>query len=121
MIHGDFGQGQREQALNNFRRPRSRSILVATDVAARGLDIDDIDVVIQMGLRDVDTFVHRSGRTARKGKDGLCISFFGMSQLKFVLNIEQQLNINIDFATQIDDVVQTNEKDWNQRSQNQIL
>lgn len=97
--------------MNNFKRKGSKSILVATDVAARGLDIDDIDVVIQMGLRDMDTFVHRSGRTARKGKDGLCISFFGKSQLKFVLDCEKKLNINIEFATQIDDEVTTNESE----------
>lgn len=78
------------------------------------MDIDDIDVVIQLGLRDMDTFVHRSGRTARKGKDGLCISFFGMSQLKFILDCEQKLNINIEFATQIDDVVQSTEANQNQ-------
>lgn len=45
-------------------------VLVATDVAARGLDIDDVDVIIQVGCRNVDSFVHRSGRTGRAGKEG---------------------------------------------------
>jgi ATP-dependent RNA helicase DDX21 len=50
--------------------------LVATDVAARGLDIDDIDVVIQVGCRHIDSYVHRSGRTGRVGKNGENILFF---------------------------------------------
>ena len=50
--------------------------MVGTDVAARGLDVEDIDVVIQVGVRDIDAFVHRSGRTARKGKSGLNVIFF---------------------------------------------
>ena len=51
-------------------------ILVATDVAARGLDIDNIDVVIHMSVRDVDSFVHRTGRTGRAGKSGRNIVLF---------------------------------------------
>lgn len=98
LIHGDFSQGQREYALNKFREPGSKSILVATDVAARGLDIDDIDVVIQMSCREIDSFIHRSGRTARQGKDGMSILFFEMDQLGFVLDVERKLHINIDFA-----------------------
>ena len=78
--------------------------MVATDVAARGLDIDDIDVVIQISCRDIDAFVHRSGRTARKEKEGLSILFFEHDQMKFVLDIEKKLNINIEFASQIEEV-----------------
>lgn len=77
---------------------------MGTDVAARGLDVDDIDVVIQMGCRQVDSFVHRAGRTARKGKDGLNILFFEKDDMKFVLNVEKELNIQIDFANSIDDI-----------------
>lgn len=54
--------------MKKFREKGSNYILVATDVAARGLDIDDIDVVIQTGCRQHDSFVHRSGRTGRIGK-----------------------------------------------------
>ena len=68
-MHGDLEQGSRETRLNRFRRSSS-AILVATDVASRGLDIDDVDVVIQLGCRHVDSFVHRSGRTGRVGKSG---------------------------------------------------
>jgi superfamily II DNA/RNA helicase len=61
---------------------------VATDVAARGLDIDDIDVVIQCGCRHIDSFVHRSGRTGRVGKNGTNILFFESDDFKFVLDLE---------------------------------
>ena len=84
---------------------------MATDVAARGLDIDDIDVVIQMSCLDIDSFVHRSGRTARKEKEGLSILFFEQSQMKFILDIEKKLNINIQFASQIDDALQDEDGD----------
>jgi superfamily II DNA/RNA helicase len=57
-----------------------------------------------MGCRQVDSFVHRAGRTARKGKDGLNILFFEKDEMKFVLNIEKELNIQIDFANSIDDI-----------------
>jgi len=73
-------------------------------VAARGLDVDDIDVVIQMSCKEVDSFVHRAGRTARKGKDGLNILFFEKDEMRFVLNLEKDLNISIDFANSIDDI-----------------
>lgn len=74
-------------------------------MAARGLDVDDIDCVIQMSCKELDSFVHRSGRTARKGKDGLNILFFEKDETRFVLNLEKELNINIDFANSIDDIV----------------
>lgn len=68
-------------------------------MAARGIDIDDIDVVIQISCRDIDSFVHRSGRTARKDKEGLSILFFEQEQMKFILDIERKLNINIEFSS----------------------
>ena len=59
-------------------------VLVATDVAARGLDINNIDVIVQYSVRNVDSFVHRTGRTGRAGKDGLNIVFAEKSELKFI-------------------------------------
>ena len=106
-IHGDLEQKQREYALSKFKGNGAKFILVGTDVASRGLDVDDIDVVIQMGCRETDSFVHRSGRTARRGKDGTNILFFEKDELKFVLNLEKELNISIDFANSIDDVVES--------------
>lgn len=73
--------------------------MVATDVASRGLDIDDIDVVIQLGCRHIDSFVHRSGRTGRVGKKGLNIIFFEKDEFKFILNLEDELNIKVDISS----------------------
>jgi len=73
-IHGDLRQGQREDALRNFTNGKLQ-VLVATDVAARGLDIDDIDVVIHYDpAPDHKTYLHRSGRTARAGSKGMAVS-----------------------------------------------
>lgn len=74
-IHGNKSQGQRERALESFRRGRVW-ILVATDVAARGIDVDDITHVINVDLPAVaEVYVHRIGRTARIGRTGIAISF----------------------------------------------
>jgi len=73
-IHGDRTQGQRKQAIEGFRSGQYR-ILVATDIAARGLDIDDIAHVINFDLPQVpEDFIHRIGRTARNGKSGQALS-----------------------------------------------
>ena len=72
-IHGDLAQAQRERALGAFRAGRSR-VLVATDVAARGLDIPEVDLVVQHHIpHDSEAYVHRSGRTGRAGRSGTAI------------------------------------------------
>ena len=74
-LHGDFKQNQRDAVMNKFRRG-SIDVLVATDVAARGLDVDDIDLVINYDIpQDEEYYVHRIGRTARAGREGIAISF----------------------------------------------
>jgi ATP-dependent RNA helicase DeaD len=74
-IHGDMSQSRREKVLKDFRTDNI-DILIATDVAARGLDIDDIAYVINYDVPDnVDTYVHRIGRTGRAGKEGTAVSF----------------------------------------------
>ena len=74
-IHGDLGQGARESALNDFKSLK-RDILVATDVAARGIDIDGITHVINYQCpEDEKTYVHRIGRTARAGASGIAVTF----------------------------------------------
>ncbi|KAF7767538.1 ATP-independent RNA helicase DbpA [Pseudoalteromonas citrea] len=79
-LHGDLEQRDREQTLIRFAN-KSASILVATDVAARGLDIDDMDMVINYHLaHDAQTHVHRVGRTGRGGKKGLACSIYGESE-----------------------------------------
>lgn len=100
-LHGDLEQTQRENRLRKYREKDSRCILVATDVASRGLDIDDIDVVIQLGCRHVDSFVHRSGRTGRVGKSGLNIIFFEKDETRFILNLEDELNIKFEVTSEL--------------------
>ncbi len=94
-LHGDLEQGQRETRLKKYREKDSKYILVATDVASRGLDIDNIDVVIQCGCNHIDSFVHRSGRTGRVGKNGTNILLFEKDDFKLVFDLEDQLNIKI--------------------------
>ena len=77
-------------------------ILVATDVAARGLDIDDIDVVVQYSVRNTDSFVHRTGRTGRAGKNGINIVFAEKSDLKFIKELQEDLNIKINILNNMD-------------------
>ncbi len=79
-IHGDYSQAKRERVLKNFRTGRL-DILVATDVAARGLDIKGVETVYNYDLpQDVESYVHRIGRTGRAGKEGLAVSFFTPSE-----------------------------------------
>ena len=80
-IHGDLGQSAREKALNDFKAGKS-DVLVATDVAARGIDIDGITHVINYQCpEDEKTYVHRIGRTARAGADGLSVTFVDWDDL----------------------------------------
>ena len=73
-LHGDIAQGQREKTLRRFREGRI-NVLVATDVAARGLDIPDVDLVVHYNFpQDTESFVHRSGRTGRAGRSGRAIA-----------------------------------------------
>ena len=75
-LHGDLSQNQRNETLDDFKNGRV-NVLVATDVAARGLDIADVDVVIQLNPSPmVETFIHRSGRTARAGKGGVNVLIY---------------------------------------------
>jgi len=76
MIHGDIEQKTREQTLQAFRDGKMR-VLVGTDVAARGLDIPEVDLVIQTEPpSDIDSYIHRSGRTGRAGRSGICICLY---------------------------------------------
>ncbi|WP_240810141.1 DEAD/DEAH box helicase [Actinomadura sp. WMMA1423] len=80
-VHGDLGQSQRERALRAFRNGKI-SVLVATDVAARGLDVDDVTHVVNYECPDsADTYVHRIGRTGRAGKEGVAVTLVDWSDL----------------------------------------
>ena len=87
-IHGDKSQGARQSALNNFKNKTLR-ILVATDIAARGIDIDELSHVINFDLPETpETYVHRIGRTGRAGHVGLAISFCDFDEKKHLAEIE---------------------------------
>ena len=88
-IHGNKSQGQREAALGAFRNGRIRG-LVATDIAARGIDIDDVTHVVNFDLPEVaESYVHRIGRTARAGAEGIAISLCGTDERALLRGIEQ--------------------------------
>lgn len=90
-LHGDLNQNQRTGALDLFKAGR-RSILVATDVAARGLDIPSVDIVINYDIPvDSKSYIHRVGRTARAGRSGKSISLVSQYDLELILRIEEVL------------------------------
>lgn len=90
-LHGDLTQQQRDRVMVKFRN-RSLQILVATDVAARGIDVEDITHVIHMNLPDeMEFYTHRSGRTARAGKKGISIAMITRRELGRVKQLEKTL------------------------------
>jgi ATP-dependent RNA helicase DDX21 len=96
-LHGDIGQKQRDATLAAFRAG-AFNVLVATDVAARGIDIQDVDLVIQFDPpRDVDTYVHRSGRTGRAGNKGVSVLLFNGGQSRDIVRIERELGHGFKF------------------------
>jgi ATP-dependent RNA helicase DDX21 len=96
-LHGDIGQKQRDATLAAFRAG-AFNVLVATDVAARGIDINDVDLVVQFDPpRDVDTYVHRSGRTGRAGNKGVSVLLFGPQQQRDIVRIERDLGHGFKF------------------------
>lgn len=97
-LHGDLEQRDRDQALVQFAN-KSISILVATDVAARGLDVDNLDAVFNFELsRDPEVHVHRIGRTGRAGSQGLAISFFSDNEMHRVAMIDEYMDMPIEPA-----------------------
>ncbi|CAL1393129.1 unnamed protein product [Linum trigynum] len=97
-LHGDISQHQRERTLNGFRQGKF-TVLVATDVASRGLDIPNVDLVIHYELpNDPETFVHRSGRTGRAGKLGTTILLFSSSQRRTVRSLERDVGCRFEFV-----------------------
>ncbi|KFF18646.1 DEAD/DEAH box helicase [Chryseobacterium sp. JM1] len=94
-IHGNKSQNARQNALNNFKSGKTR-ILVATDIAARGIDIDELKYVINFELSDVsETYVHRIGRTGRAGAEGSSISFVDSLDLLNLRNTEKLIGKKI--------------------------
>src|ERR1700691_520482 len=94
-IHGNKSQGQRERVLAAFRRGDVKT-LVATDIAARGIDVDGISHVVNFDLPNVpETYVHRIGRTARAGAEGIAISLCDREELPFLRDIEKLIGQSI--------------------------
>lgn len=91
-LHGDLSQNQRDLVMNSFRKKQIQ-MLVATDVAARGIDVDDITHVINYQLPDeIETYTHRSGRTGRAGKSGISMVIITRSELRKIKAIENKIN-----------------------------
>lgn len=96
VIHGDLPQSHRERIMAGFRAGKVR-VLIATDVASRGIDVDGISHVINYDLpMDIDAYVHRIGRTGRIGRDGVAISFVTPEQGGHLTEIEKTINRLID-------------------------
>ena len=94
-IHGNKSQGQRERVLAEFRTGKVRT-LIATDIAARGIDVEGISHVVNYDLPNIpESYVHRIGRTARAGADGVAISFCDAEERAFLRDIEKLIRISI--------------------------
>ncbi len=90
-LHGDLSQSQRDHVMKKFR-DKHLNMLVATDVAARGIDVNDLTHVINYNLPDdSDNYIHRSGRTGRAGKDGISISIINMKEKGRIRLLEKQI------------------------------
>ena len=96
VIHGDRSQSQRTAALTGFQQGRYR-ILVATDVASRGIHVQDIEHVINYDLPEIaENFIHRVGRTGRAGKSGVASTLYGREQRSELLQLERTLGIRME-------------------------
>jgi ATP-dependent RNA helicase RhlE len=94
-IHGNKSQGQRQRALDAFRKG-DKPVLIATDIAARGIDIRDVEMVVNYDLPNVpEAYVHRIGRTARAGASGFAVAFCSPEELKLLKAIEKVIKMQI--------------------------
>lgn len=94
-IHGDKGQNARQRALNNFKTRQIR-VLVATDIAARGIDIDELSHVINFEIPNIpETYVHRIGRTGRAGLGGIALSFCDIEEKPYLKDINKLISKTI--------------------------
>ena len=94
-LHGDMPQTLRERVMDSFRKG-CLNVLVATDIAARGLDIDDVDMVVNFELpREPEDYVHRIGRTARAGRKGRAVTFIGRRDFSLLARIERFVGVRM--------------------------
>ena len=98
-IHGNKSQGARQRALENFKNRETR-VLIATDIAARGIDVSQLELVINLDLPNVpETYVHRIGRTGRAKNTGVAISFCDIEERPYLKDIEKLINQKIPVVT----------------------
>jgi ATP-dependent RNA helicase RhlE len=98
-IHGNKSQGARQRALTNFKKKTTR-VLVATDIAARGIDVTDLPYVINFELPEVpETYVHRIGRTGRAGAEGVALSFCDAEERGYLKDIHKVSKASIAVVT----------------------
>jgi len=117
-IHGNKSQAQRQKTLTLFREGRT-TILVATDIAARGIDVDDVSHVINFELPNVaESYVHRIGRTARAGKTGTAISLCDPSERPLLRDIEKLIGNKLIGANSDDELIQSEPAPKEKRTSN---
>lgn len=96
VLHGDMSQTKRRQVMENFRKAKLQ-ILVASDIAARGLDMEGITQVVNYDIpHDPDWYVHRIGRTGRAGSEGTAITFYTADETRWLQNLEKKLDITLE-------------------------
>jgi ATP-dependent RNA helicase DeaD len=94
-LHGDMNQMQRNKVIKRFKN-KEFSILVATDVAARGIDVSDVTHVINFSFpEDHEGYVHRIGRTGRAGKKGIAITFISRTELRLITMLKRKFNMDV--------------------------
>jgi ATP-dependent RNA helicase DDX21 len=106
-LHGDIAQNQRETTMAGFRKGLF-SCLITTNVCARGVDIPEVDLVINCEPpKDVESYIHRSGRTGRAGRSGTCVTFYKSTQENLIQNITRRAGVEFTYigAPQAKDVV----------------
>ena len=98
-IHGNKSQNHRQRALSNFKGGHTR-VLVATDIAARGIDIDELAFVVNYEIPNIpETYVHRIGRTGRAGAEGKAVSFCDAEELEYIRDIQKLIGLEIPVIT----------------------
>ncbi len=101
-IHGNKTQSARQKALGNFKRGKT-NILVATDIAARGIDVSDLSHVVNYDLPNVpETYIHRIGRTGRAGASGIALSFCNGEERSYLRDIQKLIKLRIDVVEEHD-------------------
>lgn len=115
-IHGNKSQGARQRALSGFKDKKIKA-LVATDIAARGIDIDNLAFVINYDLPNIpESYVHRIGRTGRAGKDGTAVSFCDYDEYPYLKDIEKTIRIEIPVITEHPYAVEIRKKQTSNKS-----